>query len=59
MLNEVDSTPHIKRLRIYLTSKNLKTYGFICLRKRIKRVYSGINAAVIGLVRFGEQMQTL
>ena len=59
MLNEVDTTPHIKRLRIYLTSKNLKTYGFTCLQKRIKRVYSGINTAVIGLVRFSEQMQTL
>ena len=59
MFNEVDLTPHIKRLRIYLTSKNLKTYGFISLRKRIKHVYSSINAAVIGLVSFVEQMETL
>ena len=59
MLNEMDSTPHIKCLRVYLTRKYLKTYGLLCLRKRIKRVYRGINAAVIGLERFGEQMKTL
>ena len=59
MLNEMDSTPHIKRLRMYLTSKYLKTYGLLCLQKRIKRVCRGINAAVIGLERFGEQMKTL
>ena len=44
---------------MYLTSKYLKTYGLLCLRKRIKRVYTGINAAVIGLERFSEQMKTL
>ena len=59
MLNEMDSTPHIKRLRMCLTSKYLKTYVLLCLQKRIKRVYRGINTAVIGLERFGEQMKTL
>ena len=46
LLNEVDSTPHIQHLGIYLTGNNLKTHGFICLHKRIKHVYSGKNAAV-------------
>ena len=59
MLNEMDSTPHIKRLRMYLTSKYLKTDGLLCLQKRIKHVYRGINAAMIGLERFDEQMKTL
>ena len=59
MLKEMDSTPNIKRLIMCLTRKYVKTYGMLCLRKRIKLVYSDINAAVIGLMRIGEQMQIL